>query len=232
MAAQLLQREKLAAVGQLVSSVAHELNNPLAGIMAFSQLLLADAPPSQEQLDALVTINNEARRAARIIRNLLFFARERPPERSPTDLNRVLLDTLELRRYALRADQIEVVTDLEPALPSALADAWQLQQVFLNLLTNAEQALRDYDGPRRVTLRTRRAEDRLMASVEDTGPGIPAESADRIFEPFYTTKSVGEGTGLGLSITDGIVRAHGGEIRVESRPGAGATFIVELPLPT
>jgi PAS domain S-box-containing protein len=229
---QLLQREKLAAVGQLVSGVAHELNNPLAGILAFSQLLLASAPANPEQLEALAAIQKEAKRAAKIINNLLLFARQRPPERVRTDLNRVMLDALELRRYALMTHRVEIVVELDPELPDTLADPFQLQQVFLNLITNAEQALtgRETGAGRRLTLRTARAGDRLVASVHDSGPGVPPEIADRIFDPFYTTKPVGEGTGLGLSISDGIVREHGGHIHVESRPGSGARFSVVLPL--
>jgi PAS domain S-box-containing protein len=234
LAEQLLQREKLAAVGQLVSGVAHELNNPLAAITALSELLLStppSAPPADaEQRDMLATIHAEARRASKIISSLLLFARQRRPERRPTDLNRVLLDVLALRQHALSAAQVEVATDLDADLPATWADASQLQQVFLNLLANAEQALRAHAGRKELRVRTRRDGDRLVASVSDTGPGVPAAVLDRIFEPFYTTKPMGEGTGLELSISDGIVREHGGQIRVDSRPGAGATFSVELPL--
>lgn len=227
---QLHHNEKLAAVGQLVSGVAHELNNPLAGVMAFAQLLQATAELPRDQADAVETILKEAKRAARIVANLLLFARQRNAERGPTDLNAVMRDTLELRRYVLHTEQVEVVTDLDPDLPLIRADAFQLQQVVLNLLTNAEQALRAVPGPKRITLRTRRAGDRAIASVADTGPGIPTEQLDRIFNPFFTTKPVGEGTGLGLSIADGIVRQHGGRLAVQSVPGQGATFSIELPL--
>jgi two-component system NtrC family sensor kinase len=231
LAEQLLQREKLAAVGQLVSGVAHELNNPLAGIMAFSQLMLAmSSASSPDQQDALVTIHKEAKRAAKIVSNLLIFARQRHPERTDADLNQVLQDTLELRRYSLRTHQIEVETDYDPELPLTWADAFQVQQVILNLLTNAEQALRHHQGEKRITLRTRREGEFIVASVTDTGPGIPAEELDQIFNPFFTTKPVGEGTGLGLSISDAIIREHGGQIRVSSKVGEGATFTVELPI--
>jgi two-component system NtrC family sensor kinase len=226
---QLLQREKLAAVGQLVSGVAHELNNPLAGILAFSQLLMAAAPSDQAVRDAVVTINKEAKRAAKIISNLLLFARQRPPERAQTDLNQVVRDAVELRRYALRTHQIELHVELDPLLPHVLADGSQLQQVILNLITNAEHALRDYPGDKRLTILTRRNGELLVVTVADSGPGVPLELHDRIFNPFFTTKKVGEGTGLGLSISDGIVREHGGQIRLASPPGEGAVFIVELP---
>jgi PAS domain S-box-containing protein len=227
---QLLQREKLAAVGQLVSGVAHELNNPLAGIAAHAQLLLASPEGNKEQQEALVTIGKEARRAAKIVSNLLLFARQRHPERTVADLNQVVLDTLELRRYVLRTAQVEVLTDLDPELPLTWADPFQLQQVFLNLLTNAEHAVRGVDGVKRIVVRTFASGGRLVASIADTGPGMARELLDRIFNPFFTTKPVGEGTGLGLSISDGIIREHGGQIRVESVPGGGATFLVELPV--
>jgi PAS domain S-box-containing protein len=230
LAEQLMQQEKLAAVGQLVSGVAHELNNPLAGVMAFAQLLLASSAGAQpEQRRAVETINQEARRAAKIVANLLTFARQHQPERTVADLNRVVEDTLELRRYALRVAQIEVDVALEPGLPVTWADPFQLQQVVLNLITNAEHALSAWDGPRRLSIATKRAGDQLVIRVGDTGPGIAPEHVPRIFNPFFTTKPVGEGTGLGLSISDGIVREHGGRIRVESRPRCGATFYVELP---
>jgi PAS domain S-box-containing protein len=226
---QLVQQEKLAAVGQLVSGVAHELNNPLASVMAFAQLLLAmpeDAPQDRRAIDA---IHQEAKRAAKIVSNLLTFARQHQPERTLTDLNRVVDDTLELRRYALRVAQIELETKLDPSLPITWADPFQLQQVVLNLLTNAEHALTSWPGERRIVVSTSRHREQLILTVSDTGPGIAAEHLSRIFNPFFTTKPVGEGTGLGLSISDGIIREHGGRIRVESTPGRGAQLSIELP---
>jgi PAS domain S-box-containing protein len=231
LAAQLLQQEKLAAVGQLVSGVAHELNNPLAGVMAFSELLLAShAAHDDEARHALETIHHEAMRAAKIVSHLLTFARQRPAERMESDLNAIVNDTIALRRYALTAAQIEVDVVLDPTLPHTWADPFQLQQVVLNLLGNAEQALADWQGPRRIAVWTRHDEEWLVLAVSDTGPGIPPEQRDRIFNPFYTTKPVGQGTGLGLSISDGIVREHRGQIRVESHPGQGATFLIQLPI--
>jgi len=216
---ELLQREKLAAIGQLVSGTAHELNNPLAGIMAFAQLLATSEPLSLEQRDAVETIQKEARRSAKIVANLLLFARQRAPQRTTTDLNAVLRDTLEMRSYVLRAEQVDVVAEFDRNLPATSADPFQLQQVVLNLLTNAEHALRTHEGKKRITLRTQRVGDRLLASVSDTGPGIPPEQLDRIFDPFFTTKVVGEGTGLGLSISHGIVRQHGGSSPCDRRRG-------------
>ena len=226
---QLLQQEKLAAIGQLVSGVAHELNNPLAGVLAFSQLLLA-TPLPDEQRQAAETIQHEGRRAAKIVSNLLTFARQHPPERTLTNLNQVLRDTVALRRYAMQVGQIELDVQLDEYLPATSADPFQLQQVFLNLLTNAEHAVGSNPGAKRIVLRSARAGRLLLVSVGDNGPGISMEQRDRIFNPFYTTKPVGQGTGLGLSISDGIVREHGGRIVVESELGAGATFVVELTL--
>ncbi|MFL5520165.1 MAG: PAS domain S-box protein [Gemmatimonadales bacterium] len=231
LAEQLLQQEKLAAVGQLVSGVAHELNNPLAGVMAFSELLLTSgAVHEPDARHALETIHHEAMRAAKIVSHLLTFARQRSAERTDADLNAIVTDTLALRRYALRAAQVELDVMLDPALPRTWADPFQLQQVVLNLVCNAEHALADWHGTRRITVWTRHEGERLVIGVADTGPGVPPEQRDRIFNPFYTTKPVGQGTGLGLSISDGIVREHGGQVRVESQPGEGATFFVELPL--
>jgi PAS domain S-box-containing protein len=227
---QLMQREKLAAVGQLVSGVAHELNNPLAGILAFSQLLMATPHPDQAVHDAVASINKEAKRAAKIISNLLLFARQRPPERTPTDVNQVVHDAVELRRYALRTHQIDLHLVLDPALPTVLADGSQLQQVMLNLITNAEHALGEHDGDKRLTISTGRVGDMLHVAVADTGPGVPHDVQDRIFNPFFSTKRTGEGTGLGLSISDGIVREHGGQIRLASSAGQGTVFVVELPV--
>jgi two-component system NtrC family sensor kinase len=230
LAEQLLQQEKLAAVGQLVSGVAHELNNPLAGVMAFSELLLASgAAQDADARHAMETIHHEATRAAKIVSHLLTFARQRPVERMEADLNAIVMDTIELRRYALRAAQIELDVVLDPTLPHTWADPFQLQQVVLNLIGNAEQALADWDGTRRIVVWTHHDADWLVIAVSDTGPGVPPDQRDRIFNPFYTTKPVGQGTGLGLSISDGIVREHGGQIRVESQPGEGATFLLELP---
>ena len=230
LAAQLLQQEKLAAVGQLVSGVAHELNNPLAGIMAFSQLLLSSHGADGEQRQAAATIEAEARRAARIVANLLTFARQQEPARTAVALNDVVRAVAELRRYTLRVQQVAVRLELDPTLSPTWADESQLRQVVLNLVSNAEQALRDWDGERTLTLRTWQEEERLFVQVADTGPGVAPEQLDRIFNPFFTTKPVGQGTGLGLSISHGIVREHGGRITAESSPGAGATFTVELPL--
>ena len=231
LAEQLMQQEKLVAVGQLVSGVAHELNNPLAGVMAFAQLLLASPEPlDEEPRQAVEIIQQEARRAAKIVSNLLTFARQQPAERANAQLNEIVVDTLELRRYALRSAGVTVTLALDPRLPQTWADPSQLQQVVLNLLVNAEQALASVEGDRRIGISTSvDPAAQLVLAVTDNGPGIAREQLDRIFNPFFTTKPVGQGTGLGLSISDSIIREHGGRIRVESVPGAGARFIIELP---
>ena len=230
LADQLMQQEKLAAVGQLVSGVAHELNNPLASVMAFAQLLLAAPEGAQLDRPAVDAIHQETKRAAKIVSNLLTFARQHQPERRVTDLNRVVEDTLELRRYALRIANVDIEARLDANLPLTWADPFQLQQVMLNLVSNAEHALAEWDGPRAIMITTSLEHGYLVVRVSDSGPGVPIEHQRRIFNPFFTTKPVGEGTGLGLSISDGIVREHGGRIRLESRAGGGASFVIELPV--
>jgi len=227
---QLIQSEKMSAIGQLVSGVAHELNNPLAGISAFAQLLLSEKRFPPDQRTAAEMIYAEARRASRIVQNLLTFARQHKPERTPTQVNQVLDDTLELRGYELRVRGIDVQRDYDEQVPETMADAHQLQQVFLNLITNAEQAMeRSERDKQRLTVRTRRAGDVLRIDVEDTGPGIPPNLLERIFNPFFTTKPTGSGTGLGLSISLGIVREHEGRIWAENA-AQGARFVIELPI--
>ncbi len=232
---QLIQSEKMSAIGQLVSGVAHELNNPLAGISAFAQLLLAEKRFPPDQRTAAETIYSEARRASRIVQNLLTFARQHKAEKVPTAINQVLDDTLELRGYELRVRGIDVRREYDESIPDTMADAHQLQQVFLNLITNAEQAMEQRDGHHhRLTVSTRRNADAIRIEVEDTGAGIPANLIERIFNPFFTTKPTGSGTGLGLSISLGIVREHEGKIWAEnaaqSAGGGGARFVVEIPI--
>jgi two-component system, NtrC family, sensor kinase len=228
---QLVQSEKMSAIGQLVSGVAHELNNPLAGISAFAQLLLAEKRFPPEQRTAAETIYSEARRASRIVQNLLTFARQHKAEKVLTAINQVLDDTLELRGYELRVRGIDVRREYEDSLDETMADAHQLQQVFLNLITNAEQAMERREGQHhRLTVRTRRNGDSVRIEIEDTGGGIPPNLIERIFNPFFTTKPTGSGTGLGLSISLGIVREHEGRIWAENVASSGARFIVELPV--
>lgn len=227
---QLIQAEKMAAIGQLVSGVAHELNNPLASISAFAQLLLADNGLTEEQRHSADVVRAEARRASRIVTNLLTFARQHKTEKVAADINNVLHDVLELRTYELNVRGIHIQRDFDEGTPPVtMVDVHQLQQVVLNLITNAEQAMGALDRNRhRLTLRTRTLNDVIRVEIEDTGSGIPEDAMHQIFNPFFTTKPTGKGTGLGLSISLGIVSEHGGKIWAENVAG-GAKFTVELP---
>jgi two-component system NtrC family sensor kinase len=228
---QLVQSEKMGAIGQLVSGVAHELNNPLASITAFAQLMLSDGNLTKDDRHATETISSEARRAARIVHNLLTFARQHKAEKTYADINQVIENTIELRGYDLNGRGIQIERLYADPPPSTMLDAYQLQQVILNLVTNAEQAMARVErAHHRLTVRTHKDLEAIHIQVEDTGPGIPADSLERIFNPFYTTKSVGHGTGLGLSISLGIISEHGGRIWAENAAGGGARFCIELPL--
>jgi PAS domain S-box-containing protein len=228
---QLIQSEKMAAIGQLVSGVAHELNNPLASISAFGQLLLTERSLSPTQRHSVDVIVGEGRRAARIVHNLLTFARQHKAEKVDASINKVLEDTLELRAYELTVRGIALVREMDECVPETMIDVYQLQQVLLNLITNAEQAMRDIDRPNhRLTVRTRRLRDAIRIEIEDTGTGVPPESLALIFNPFYTTKPTGEGTGLGLSISLGIIGEHGGRIWAENVGGSGTRFCIDLPV--
>ena len=231
---QLLQSEKLSALGQLVSGVAHELNNPLSIVMGYAQLLLADS--QDETLRAKVErIHTQAERAARIVRNLLTFARKSGGERRPLSVNEILERTVELRAYHLKVDNVAVTLGLDRGLPTTHGDPQQLQQVFLNLINNAHYAMLTAHGRGQLILRTFRANTRsgheaIGIEVTDDGPGISPEILPHLFNPFFTTKPVGEGTGLGLAICHGIVEEHGGEIACIPAPGGGGTFRVTLPV--
>lgn len=227
---QVVRREKLAALGELVSGVVHEMNVPLQTILSNVQLLEQEPALPEATRECAATVASEVRRASRIVNKLLTFARQNPAERLATDVNAVVEDTVELRRYPLRVQDIELQVELDRSLPVTWADPSQLQQVFLNILGNAEQAVVQQSGARRIRVTTRRDGDAVVVSVADSGPGIAPEHFPHIFNPFYTTKPRGSGTGLGLSIADGIVRDHGGTIRVQSEPGKGATFEVALPI--
>ena len=232
---ELLQAQKMEAIGQLVSGVAHELNNPLAAIVAFGQLIRRDDRlPDDMQRDAELLVQ-EADRTRRIVQNLLDFARQRPPERHPTQIATLVESVLALQSYGLAAARIRLSIDLPADLPLIDVDRSQLQQVLLNLTLNAIQAIRAAHSEGEIVITARRVASRVegprvQLSVSDDGPGIPDGAESRLFLPFYTTKAPGEGTGLGLSVSFGIVAAHGGSLRFEPRPGGGATFIVELPV--
>ena len=225
----LVRTEKMAGLGELVSGIAHELNNPLTSIIGYSQLLLGRKLSAPQEADGRL-IHQEAERAARIVKNLLLFAREARPERRPVRLNEIVERTLALRNYELRVENIELSQELAQDLPPVMADPAQLQQVLLNLLVNAEQAIRQGSGEGSIRVRTRKTlRGRVSFEILDSGPGIPQEIIPRIFDPFFSTKPSGTGTGLGLSITCGIVKEYGGEIFVHSQLGHGAKFTVELP---
>jgi signal transduction histidine kinase/DNA-binding response OmpR family regulator len=234
--AQLVQAEKLSAIGQLVAGVAHELNNPLTSVIGYAQLVeeeLRAGPsprPAEDVAQDLRRIAEESERAARIVRNLLTFARRQGAARAPQDVVDVCQRVIALREYSLRIAGVELTTSFASRLPKVLADGGQLQQVLLNLVLNAEQAMRNAEQ-RRLAIAVRH--DALTSAVElrvsDSGHGIESANLSRIFDPFFTTREVGEGTGLGLSICYGIVRDHGGQITVESRPHEGTTFTVLLP---
>jgi nitrogen-specific signal transduction histidine kinase len=226
----LLQREKLAAMGSLLASVAHELNNPLAIIVMQAESLREElgGGPSAE---LLTDIAQAADRCKRLVHNFLTLARQHPPERAAVDLHAMITRTMELLMPSLRVDNIGVQMHLAASLPPLWADSHQLQQVVVNLVTNAQQALRDTTEPRQLTLKTwyDPSHPCIIFEVIDTGPGIPLALQGRIFEPFFTTKPPGVGTGLGLSLCRGLLEGHGGTISVISVPGQGARFRVELP---
>jgi two-component system, NtrC family, sensor kinase len=223
----LMESDRLAAVGELVAGVAHEVNNPLSSISAFAQLLLRDGELSPHQRESIEVIRAETMRASQVVKDLLAFARRSEVQSAPLDLNGVVGRTVRMRQYQFSEASVRVESDLAADLPSVMGDARQLQQVCLNLLTNAVQAMSPGGGVLHV--RTYQANDRVRLEVKDTGPGIAVDARAHIFEPFFTTKKEGEGTGLGLSVSYGIVAAHGGAIEVVETGPAGTTFRVTLP---
>jgi two-component system NtrC family sensor kinase len=229
--AQVIQHEKMAAVGQLVSGVAHELNNPLTSIAGLSELLLEQAGTPARSRDHLRVIHEQAERAGKIVRNLLTFARQGPAELASVDLNDVAQRTVLLMGYEVRLREVDLHTELAAELPPVRGDRYQLQQVVVNLLTNAVQAVgvNPPGRPRRVILRTRQREQQVVLEVEDTGPGVPAESVSQVFAPFFTTKEPGQGTGLGLSLSYNIVERHQGTLTVAHAASGGAVFTMSLP---
>jgi C4-dicarboxylate-specific signal transduction histidine kinase len=226
---QLMAQDRLASLGQLVSGIAHELNNPLTGVIGFSDMLLKRDLPDDVKAD-LKVINDEAMRTARIVKNLLTFARKQPEGKTAVDINENIRGVLNLRDHEQKVNNIRVITHFASDLPQVMGNSSQLQQVFFNIVINAEQAMLEAHGRGGLIITTEQMGDMVRVSFTDDGPGISPENMRKLFTPFFTTKEVGKGTGLGLSICYGIVTEHGGRIYAESEAGKGATFVVELPV--
>lgn len=227
--AQLIQSEKLSGIGEFVAGVAHELNNPLTSVMGFSELL-AQADTNPQHKRHLEMIHKSAQRCQKIVQSLLSFARRHKPERKAVCVNGLVEAALEILHYQLRTSNITITTKLDPQLPQAMVDPHQVQQVFLNLINNARQAIEAHQPKGWIRIITSVRGDHVRVTLQDSGPGIPQQSLSKIFDPFFTTKEVGKGTGLGLSLCYGIIKEHGGTIAPRSWPGEGATFIIELPI--
>jgi two-component system, NtrC family, sensor kinase len=232
----LLHNDRLASLGQLSASVAHEINNPISGVLNLSMLLQRmlkpdGVPPDriEEFRKYLGQVTSETTRVGRIVSDLLAFSRRSKPQRAPADLNRIVRSTLSLVQHKMKLSNVEVETRLREDLPAAHCDASQVQQVVLNLLLNAAEATQTKPD-RRVTVETAAGDGSVTLTIADNGEGIPAENLSKIFDPFFTTKSEGKGVGLGLAVSYGIIQAHGGDIEVKSQPGQGTTFTVSLPL--
>ena len=233
-----MRSAKLAGIGQLVASVAHELNNPLTSIRGLAQLMKErddrDLDPRLQR--ELSMIHREAERSVKIVQNLLSFSRAEGAEgaegaeKAYTSINSAVEAALELRRYELLVNNIHLQVDLQPDLPRTMADPHKIQQVMLNLIINAEQAIFEASDSGTLVVKSGKVGESIQVVVGDDGPGIPEENLGRLFEPFFTTKPAGTGTGLGLSICNSIVREHRGTIRVESELGKGATFLIEVPI--
>ena len=221
---------RLAAVGEMAAGIAHEINNPLTGVLGFSQMLLENKNVPEDIKENLKLIADGSQRVAEIVKRLLTFARQTKPVKAAANLNELIENTLKLREYVLKTNNINVVTRFDPELPWSVVDPGQMQQVFLNLIVNAEQAMKKAHGKGTLTITTKKIDNNIRISFQDDGPGITEENMGHLFEPFFTTKEPGEGTGLGLSLSRSIILEHDGKMSVESEFGRGATFIVELPI--
>jgi signal transduction histidine kinase len=226
---QLIITDRLASIGELASGIAHELNNPLTSVIGFSQLLLGRDIPDDIREDVKV-IYSEAQRAAEVMKNLLIFARRHAPVKQLVNMNSIVEKVLAIRAYEQGVDNIQVITHLAPDLPETMADYFQLHQVFLNIIINAEHFMLEAHKRGTLIITTQRVSNTIKASFTDDGPGVAKENLGHLFDPFFTTKEVGKGTGLGLSICHGIITEHSGRIYAESELGKGATFVVELPI--
>jgi len=222
---------RLASVGEMASGIAHEINNPLTSVIGFAQLLIQKDLPEDISEDVKI-IHEGAQRVASIVKRLLTFARQHKPERVYVNINDIIATTLDLRAYEMETSNIKVITQLDPDLPRIIADGGQLQQVFLNIILNAETEMKSAHGKGDLLIKTERIDNTIRISFKDDGPGVAKENLERVFDPFFTTREVGQGTGLGLSICHGIIAEHSGRIYAKSKLGKGATFIVELPIVT
>lgn len=227
--AQLIQSAKLSGIGEFVAGVAHELNNPLAVVMGYSELLQLRKHEAKTG-EQITLIHKNAQRCHKIVQSLLSFARRHQPERKSTHLNALVEASTEFLQYQMRTSNVDVRLDLNPQLPAALIDPHQIQQVLVNLLNNARQAIEEHQPSGWIRISTSFSGNWVRVIVQDSGPGISPAHLEKIFDPFFTTKEVGKGTGLGLSMCYGIIKEHEGNIAVQSRPGLGATFIIELPM--
>ena len=221
---------RLASVGEMAAGIAHEINNPLTAVLGFSQIILEGKNVPEDIRENITIIANESQRVANIVRRLLTFARQTKPVKTSVNLNEVIDNTLKLRQYVLKTANISAITNYDPELPCLVVDPGQMQQVFLNLIVNAEQAMKKAHGKGILKITTEKKDNYIRISFRDDGPGITKENMGHLFEPFFTTKDIGEGTGLGLSLSRSIILEHGGKMSVESESGLGATFIVELPV--
>jgi PAS domain S-box-containing protein len=227
---QLQLSSRLAAIGELSAGVAHEINNPLAAIKGFSELLLARYDLDEAVKSDVEAIFKEAQRATKITQDLLSFARRHEPAKCFISINEALAKSLDLCACHMKANNIDMAVEFDPELPKTMADFFQMQQVFVNIIVNAEQAMAEANGRGKLAVKTQKDDNLIRISFTDNGPGIAEGNLKRVFDPFFTTKEVGKGTGLGLSICYGLVEAHGGRIYARSRAGQGTSFIVEIPI--
>jgi signal transduction histidine kinase len=222
------QVERLASIGELLSSVAHELNNPLTTVLGYAEILIAEEPPADLR-DDLERIRSEATRCRRIVGNLLDLSRAEAPRMRGVQLSELLAKVVEFRSYPAQIAQIRLTAEVDPLAPQVRGDFHRLAQALLNLVTNAEYALDAVTQDREITLRARVTDEQVELAVEDNGPGVPDEMLEAIFQPFYTTKPRGKGTGLGLSLARATAELHGGTIRAERSPAGGARIVITFP---
>jgi signal transduction histidine kinase len=222
--------DRLAALGNMAGGFAHELNNPLTGVIGYTQLLLDRKDLPEDVRSDLTGIYEEAQRASEVIKTFMVFALKRPLQKQLCDINSLINDVLKLQQYEQRKSNIKIKTHFDPELPLVMAGPTRMRQVFLNIIINAEYSMFEAHEKGTLTISTEKAGEVVRVSFTDDGPGIPPENLRQIFNPFFTTKEIGQGMGMGLSICHSIVTEHGGNIYVENEPGKGATFIVELPI--